>query len=480
MLVWPTEIPDSARMSEHKSYFFCGIGGSGMLPLALILRAQGHEVKGSDRALDQGRTAPKFDFLRAQGITLFAQDGSGISDAHQIVVASAAVEDSVPDIARAIALHCPRLTRAALLANLFNASAQGIAIGGTSGKSTTTGMVGWIFHALGKQPTIMNGAVMKNFVTPDAPFASALVGGGDVFVSEVDESDGSIALYDPAIAVLGNISLDHKSLDELHALFGDFARRAGKAVINLDDREASRVAHEMHADQLIGFGFKSPEARLFGTEIVEEPTAVSFTVTDRERGASVPVRLAVPGRHNAENGLAALGAAVAAGLPLAEAAQALGGFTGLRRRMEIVGTAGGVTVIDDFGHNPDKIGATLAALHAFPGRLLLFFQPHGYGPLRVMGDALIERLSTDMGADDVLILCDPVYFGGTVDRSIGSERIVAGVAAAGRHAEHIPERAACGDRLIALACPGDRIIVMGARDDTLSTFAADLVDRLGE
>lgn len=467
-------------MSEHESYFFCGIGGSGMLPLALILRAQGHEVKGSDRALDQGRSAPKFDFLRARGITLFAQDGSGVTDPAQIVVASAAVEESVPDIRQAIALHCERLTRAALLADLFNAAPVGIAVGGTSGKSTTTGMIGWIFEALGRRPTIMNGAVMKNFVTADAPFASALVGAGEVFVSEVDESDGSIALYDPAIAVLNNISLDHKSLDELHALFGDFATRAGKAVVNLDDAESVRVAHDIHADHLIGFGFASPEARLAGSDLIEEPDAVSFTVADRATGDRAAVRLAVPGRHNAANGLAALGAAIAAGLPLGEAAQALGGFAGLKRRMEIVGAAGGVTVIDDFGHNPDKIGATLAALHAFPGRLLLFFQPHGYGPLKVMGDALIERLGADMADDDMLLLCDPAYFGGTVDRSTGSERIVAGVAATGKQAEYIPDRAACGDRLIALARPGDRIVVMGARDDTLSGFAASLVERLND
>ncbi|WP_136161593.1 glutamate ligase domain-containing protein [Sphingomonas flavalba] len=466
-------------MSAHKSYFFCGIGGSGMLPLALILKAAGHRVCGSDRALDQGRTAPKFDFLRAQGIGLFPQDGSGVTDAGQIVVASAAVEDTVPDIARAVALGCPRLSRAALLSELFNASPQGIAVGGTSGKSTTTGMIGWIFHALGRRPTVMNGAVMKNFVTADAPFASALVGDGDAFISEVDESDGSIALYNPAIAVLNNISLDHKSLDELHVLFGNFTRRAGRAVVNLDDAEASVVAAEIHADALIGVGFNAPAARLAGSALVEEPTAVSFTVTDRETGASAAVRLAVPGRHNAQNGLSALGAAVAAGIPLADAAGAIAGFTGLSRRMDIVGTMGGVTVIDDFGHNPDKIAATLSALHAFPGRLLLFFQPHGYGPLRLMGDALVDTFVGHMGGDDVLLLCDPVYFGGTVSRDVGSGAIVAAVAAGGRAAEYHPSRAACGDRLVARARPGDRIVVMGARDDTLSAFAADLLRRVG-
>jgi UDP-N-acetylmuramate--alanine ligase len=125
------------------------------------------------------------------------------------------VEDTVPEVVRARDLGCPRFTRAQLLARLFNAAPHRIAVGGTSGKSTVTGMIGWILTALAHDPTIMNGAVMKNFATPDAPFASARVGQGGLFVSEVDESDGSIALYRPQIAVLNNVSLDHKSLEEL-------------------------------------------------------------------------------------------------------------------------------------------------------------------------------------------------------------------------------------------------------------------------
>ena len=131
-------------------------------------------------------------------------------------------------------------------------------------------------------------------------------------------------------------------------------------------------------------------------------------------------------------------------------------------------------MIDDFAHNPDKIAATLRTLHAFPGRLLLFFQPHGYGPLKTMKDELIATFAREMAADDVLIMPDPVYYGGTASREVGSGDIVAGVAARPR-AEHIPERAACADRLIALARPGDRIVVMGARDDTLTLFAEELV-----
>ncbi len=147
-------------------YFFCGIGGSGMLPLALILRGQGKTVAGSDRSLDQGRTPEKFDFLRAQGITLFPQDGSGVTHADQRVVISAAVEETVPDVQAARRVGASLVKRAELLASLFNAAPQAIAVGGTSGKSTTTGMIGWILTEAGLDPTIMNGAVMKNFVRP--------------------------------------------------------------------------------------------------------------------------------------------------------------------------------------------------------------------------------------------------------------------------------------------------------------------------
>ena len=185
-------------MDEAKSYFFCGIGGSGMLPLALIVRGRGGEVAGSDRTFDQGRLAPKFAFLAERGIALHPQDGSGLTGPDQLLVTSAAIEPTVPDVVRARELGIERLTRPELLARLFNAAETGIAVGGTSGKSTVTGMTGWILHAAGRDPTVMNGAVMKNFVGPDVPFASALVGRGGTFVSEVDESDGSIALYKPA------------------------------------------------------------------------------------------------------------------------------------------------------------------------------------------------------------------------------------------------------------------------------------------
>jgi UDP-N-acetylmuramate--alanine ligase len=266
-------------------------------------------------------------------------------------------------------------------------------------------------------------------------------------------------------------------MEELRTLFGDFLHRAKMAVLNLDDPEAARLAAAIPTEKRLTFGF-SENADLRGGRIAEEPLAISFEATCQKTRETFTVRLKVPGRHNASNALAAILAATASGIAMADAVTALASFTGLKRRFEVAGTAGGVTVIDDFGHNPDKIAATLAALHAFPGRLLVMFQPHGYGPLKVMKDELIAGFVRNMAADDVLVMCDPAYFGGTVSREVGSADIVSGVNAGGREAIHIPDRGECGDRLVELARPGDRIIVMGARDDTLSEFAAGLVARM--
>ncbi|MEG3083322.1 Mur ligase family protein [Sphingomonas sp. PB2P12] len=471
---------DIAKPSFDRPCFFVGIGGSGMMPLAMILAGRGATVAGSDRNLDQGRVPAKFDDLAAKGVALFPQDGSGIVSADQLVIASAAIEATVPDMVAAEALGCARATRAEVLASLFNDSRLPIGIAGTSGKSTVTGMIGWILHAVGRDPTVMNGAVMKNFATPDAPFASALVGandreGDEAFVSEVDESDGSIAHYAPKIAVLNNVSLDHKSLDELRVLFGGFIAKVETAVINANDPDAAALAARLPRGRVTTFAIDA-SADLRAENLEPAPFAIRFDIVSR--GVRTPVKLAVPGRHNVSNALAAIGAAMAADVSLADAVKAIAGFTGLRRRFDLVGEGGGVAVIDDFGHNPDKIAATLDTLHAFPGRLLLLFQPHGYGPLKVMGRELVATFVERMAEDDVLILPDPAYYGGTVTREVTSADIVAQIVEGGRDARHIADRSEAAAVLVAQARPGDRIVVMGARDDTLSVLAAGMVDAL--
>jgi UDP-N-acetylmuramate--alanine ligase len=470
-------------MSQLGDYFFCGIGGSGMTPLALIIQARGGRVEGSDRALDQGRNSERFDFLRARGILLHPQDGSGVRRAEQILVTSTAVEETVPDVQAARRIGAAIITRAGLLAQLFNRAALGIGVAGTSGKSTTVGMIGWILHRAGRSPTIMNGADMKNFIDEGSPFASARIGEGDIFVSEVDESDGSIALFEPRMAVVNNISLDHKSLDELRTLFSGFIAKAQTVVLNLDNAETAALAANMKSGdakpgQAVTYSLRDTRADLLALAPVQSPTGVAFQVKARDTGETVAVELKVPGLHNVANALAALSAAKACGVALKEAAVHLGAFSGIRRRLEVVGTANEITVIDDFAHNPDKISATVETMHAFPGRLLLMFQPHGYGPIRLMRNALVDCFASALRDEDVLVMPEPVYFGGTVDRSVGSRDIVCEIERRGRKAFAFPDRGACGDALVKLARRGDRIVVMGARDDSLSQFAHELVRRL--
>ena len=451
-----------------------------MTPLALIVEAAGGHVEGSDRAFDQGRNTERFDFLRAQGIRLHPQDGSGLKRSDQILVTSAAVEEGVPDVQAARRIGAAVTTRARLLAELFNSSGCGIGVAGTSGKSTTTGMIGWILHRAGRDPTIMNGGEMKNFISVDVPFAAARIGHGNEFVCEVDESDGSIALFRPRLAVVNNVSLDHKPVDELRILFRDFARKAETPVLNLDNVETAALANDFKPGRALTFSLRDAAADLLAGPADYLPGGTAFAVTGRATGKVVGVRLKVPGRHNIANALAALGAALACGVPLEDAAQYLGEFSGIRRRLEIVGTAHGITVTDDFAHNPDKISATLDTMHAFAGRLLVMFQPHGYGPLRLMRADLVNCFVQGLRSDDVLLMPEPVYFGGTVDRSVGSGDIVSAIARCGRTAFALADRNACGEKLMQLARPGDRIVVMGARDDSLSQFAHDLVERIAQ
>lgn len=443
-----------------------------MLPLALILLARGYAVAGSDRSFDQGRTPEKFAFLRRIGIEMFPQDGSGIVSPQTVVVTSAAVERTVPDVAAAIRVGAMRLTRAELLSQMFNQASVRVGIAGTSGKSTVTGMTGWLLHAAGLEPTVMNGAVMKNFSSRENPYASALPG-GDLFVSEIDESDGSISRYIPAVAVLNNVAHDHKSMDELRTLFGNFLNRAERSVVNLDNDEAAELASHLAQGRVLGFGIENDAAHLVASNLVPAPGGIAFSL--HWQGQTHKVMLRVPGRHNVSNALAAIGAAIQCGVDPATAAKAIGEFAGIRRRMETVGAVNAITVIDDFAHNPDKITATLSALHEFSGRLLILFQPQGYGPLRLLKEEFINVFADYLTADDILVMCDPVYFGGTVDTSVSSDVIIAGIAAKGRNAMHFPTREEGGAKILELAHAGDRIVVMGARDDTLSEFAAEML-----
>jgi len=270
------------------------------------------------------------------------------------------------------------------------------------------------------------------------------------------------------VAILTNISLDHVSLDELHQLFSAFLAKAPQAVLNLDDAGVAKLAAD-YKGKALTFSLGDATTDLCAENISLRPDGSDCTVK------GVSLSLQVPGKHNIANALAALGAALQLGLSLEDCCKVLAGFQGIRRRLEVVGTANGITVIDDFGHNPDKIAATLVALRAFPGRLVVMFQPHGFGPLRLMRKELAESFQNRLGPEDLLFMPEPYYAGGTVDRSVTSRHLVEDLQQAGMKAEVLPDRAACKAPILAAAKPGDRILVMGARDDTLSDFARELL-----
>jgi len=443
-----------------------------MLPLALFLAEQGHDISGSDRSHDQGNTLEKFDRLKEKSIILFPQDGSGIHEDTDVLVVSSAVEDSIPDVKKALSRNIQIIKRGELLAQCFNVAETGVAVAGTSGKSTVTGMIATMLTRQELDPTFVNGGAVRLNDSDDA--ISVHCGDPDMFVAEIDESDGSINHYNPFVAVLNNIALDHKSMDELEQMFGDYIARASKAVvINADDKRVSRLAIAMAEAPIISFGIGSKGADLSARDIKLSPHGSTFTV--KYQDAEFPAILHVPGQHNISNALAAIGAGLALDLDPAANIKSLGSFHGIHRRMELIGTRGDITVIDDFAHNPDKIAASLSSLKTFDGRLIVMFQPHGFGPLKLMGQEIMDVFAQYLDAQDHLLIPEAYYAGGTVDRSVTAKGLIDGVSKKLPNARWFEERKPIAGFIKEIARAGDRIVIMGARDDTLHDFAKSLL-----
>lgn len=453
-----------------KKYFFCGIGGSGMSALALALKNRGAEISGSDRSRDAGFGAGKFNALEKQGIRLFAQDGSGLDADTSALVVSSAIEETIPDVIRARELNIPVMTRAQMLAEFFHRH-NGIAIGGTSGKTTTTGMTGHILKEAGVDPSVINGGIMLNY--PDSlGMGNVIAGNGAFCVIEADESDGSIELYNPAVAVVTSISLDHKPIEELKVLFGDFVSRASVgAVLNADNVDTAALK-DRNAN-VITFSVQGADADLKAENITPEENGIRFTLDGEE------VFLPMIGRHNAANALAAIAAAEMIGIPRAQAVKALGTFKGIHRRLETVGvTKKGVTVIDDFAHNPEKISAALSALKDYDGRLIVIYQPHGFKPTKIMRAGIVDAFDRLLSLDDTLIMQEIYYAGGTAAKDISSADLVKDLERTGKRVHFIPDRKKILTLIRGLASKGDRIVIMGARDESLSDFARQVYEAL--
>lgn len=461
------------RPFEGRRYHFSGVGGSGMAPLALLAASLGASITGSDRNRDRGVALPIFDHLARGGVRLVPQDGSGVHAGLDAVVYSTAVERTNPDMQAALGADVPLVRRGTFLASVA-ASRRTIAVAGTSGKSTVTAMIAHILWATGRDPSFLGGgpaAALPGTIPP----GSLRLGGSDWFVAETDESDGSVAEFAPSVSVLTNLSRDHKEVEETARNFERLlAGTSEAAVLHVADPPLAtvtvppalrllRVASE-DADT-----WTSPD--LVARAIALDPRGVSFRLD------GVPVRVPFPGRLTVENALLAVAGAIAAGVPLDEAARAVESFGGVRRRLDRVGVAHGVDVFDDFAHNPVKIGAALEALRP-DGRLWVCYQPHGYGPTRFFADALVETFRRALRPDDRLLF-SPIYdAGGTADRSIRSDDLVARLVALGVRASVAPTRAAAAHAIAEGVRSGDRVVSMGARDDTLPDFARALLDAI--
>ena len=449
-----------------RSYFFCGVGGSGMLPLAMYLRETGHTVQGSDRAIDQGRADEVRARLEAAGIEIFPQDGSGLSSKDQVLVTSSAVEATIPDVAAAQALGADHMIRAQLLSQLTNEAEVSCGIAGTSGKSTTTAMLAHILTTCARDPAVVNGAPILNFEdTEGRPMGWR--GGGGAFVCEVDESDGSIARYNPSVGVILNVSEDHKPMAELKELFGGFAERSGRAVLGIDSEPVAAIAESLPRDKVVSCSLTG-EAD-FSVSVLET-VSEGFDVDVRTPSGEVKLRLPMIGSFNVGNALAAMAAASELGVAPGDAAAALGSFKGSARRLQTMGSARGVTVIDDFAHNPEKIEGSIGALRKHYERLFLFYQPHGYGPLASFRGLYEDAFAASLGPDDELFVSEPAFFGGTVTKTDDAQVLVRNVAARGANTRFAESRDVFLQE-ISRAQAGDAVIIMGARDDSLTTFA---------
>ncbi|MCM2304922.1 MAG: Mur ligase family protein [Elusimicrobia bacterium] len=449
-------------MANKPLIHFVGIGGAGMSALAQIHAMDGGPATGSDRDFDRGRGAALKARLEALGVRLFRQDGSAINRETELVVLSTAIEDSNPEIAAAKALGVPLMHRSEFLARHV-AGMRTIAVTGTSGKSTVVAMIFEILEAAGRGPSVITGgaliALQKKGLT-----GNAFRGKSDILVVEADESDGSLVNYKPAVGVFLNLTKDHLEVSALREIFLKFRGNVATSLVNEDDPALA----DIRAD--LTFGLDSGSVRAEAIEL--SASGSTFRVKD------VSFTLPAPGRHNVENAIAAIAACVNEGVGLGDCARGLASFQGVARRFQSLGSARGVEVVDDFAHNPAKIAATLTAARLRGRRTMAVYQPHGFAPTRHLKNELIAAFAAGLRPEDRLWLPDIYYVGGTASKDISSNDVVAPLKAQGLHAFHVPDRAAIAALIAAEATEGDLVIVMGARDPSLSDFARDVLAAL--
>ncbi len=450
-----------------------------MSALAQFQRFRGLAVSGSDRSLDRGLEAQKRAYFESLGIGLFPQDGSGVEGAGKLVV-STAIESSNPEVARAQAAGIPIEHRSEHLAGIA-AEYDTVAVAGTSGKSTVAAMLFCMLEAAGKEPSLITGANLLSLQS-EGLLGNSKVGKGRLLVIEADESDGSLVRYRPHLGLLLNVEKDHQEIAELLPLFATFRDSSETFLAQGEDPHAASLL--LGAEARPRFG--AWHADRLGSDRIESPELSDFSSSFVLRG--VRIEVPAPGAHNIANAMAALTAATALGADLPACARGLTAFKGVERRFIKMGEPRGISVIDDFAHNPAKVEACLRAVKGPKAdrRVLAVFHPHGYGPMKLMGDELLEGAARVLGAGDKLFVAEIYDAGGSADRSLSSrdlvERLNRRLAAEGWSGG--PLAVYCADKATAIrevaaeAKPGDWVVSMGARDPGLAGFARELAEGL--
>ncbi|MBO9592081.1 MAG: UDP-N-acetylmuramate--alanine ligase [Niabella sp.] len=455
-------------LEQIKNPFFIGVAGAGMSAIAQYLQGVGKNVSGSDRFFNEGKAGDIKEKLEAEGIRCFLQNGEGITPDTDLVVASTAIEDNVEEIRKARALNIPVIRRSELLA-LIAASKKTIAVGGTSGKSTTTGMLFDILQQGGMEPSVISGAGLVTLIKKGR-IGNAFVGDGEWLVIEADESDGSIVQYHPEVGLLLNIEKDHKELDELMQVFEIFKNNSRRFCVNRSNEHSRKLSADAANDFCVdenctGAGFQA-------TGFEQNGFQISFALNGQ------PFELNLLGRHNMENAVAAATAAVLAGITLETAAVALKQYEGIYRRAQVLGQKNGVWVVDDFAHNPVKCAAAIRSCQPVSDKVVAWFQPHGYTPTKFLRKEFVEEIGNALRDQDEIWMSEIFYAGGTTTKDISAGDLINDLKALGKNAYFVENR----DELLQAAGshlqPGTTLLLMGARDPSLEQFAKKIYSEL--
>ncbi|MDR0515748.1 MAG: Mur ligase domain-containing protein [Fibromonadaceae bacterium] len=451
------------------SYFFVGVAGVGMSALAQFLAGKGFEASGSDRRFESGDGEKIKSQLQEAGVKCFLQNGEGINKNLTAVVVSTAIEAGNPDTKAAKELGIPIIHRSELLAKITQEN-QTIAVSGTSGKSTTTGLIWHILNEYEKSPSLLSGAGLSA-LEEQGKIGNAVAGSGWL-VAEADESDGTLVRYSPKIGIILNIDKDHKELSELEKLFAEFAANVGKANGTLIANGSHPLTVKLANSKNVLFGW-GENCAVKGFDYKANGSSSELKVSFNGEIASF--HLPMPGKHNAENALAATAACISAGVPLGACASALKTWRGIHRRSQIYKCKNGVILVDDYAHNPAKIAASIRSCQDFAkGKLFAWFQPHGFGPTKFLKDDLIKEISAVLRPSDEMWFSSIYYAGGTADRSFDSDILSNALKEKGSNANFISNRVDCLKKITSAAKSGDVILLMGARDPSLAEFAKEV------